>query len=101
MSRSMARRRAATARFDTGSLVPAGAVRATWLEEALAREAGVRRPPLEGTTIADVCIVGGGFTGLWTALELQRRAPSTDVVVLEGDICGAGASGRNGGFAMT
>ncbi|HYB25231.1 MAG TPA: FAD-dependent oxidoreductase [Solirubrobacteraceae bacterium] len=50
---------------------------------------------------ADVCIVGGGFTGLWTALEIKRVEPSLDVVVVEGDVCGTGASGRNGGFAMT
>ena len=55
-------------------------------------------PPLEETVDADVCIVGGGFTGLWTALELKRRRPSTTVVVLEAARCGDGASGRNGGF---
>ena len=49
----------------------------------------------------DVCIIGGGFTGLWTALELKRRAPDTEVTLVEADICGAGASGRNGGFALT
>ena len=48
-----------------------------------------------------MCIVGGGFTGLWTALELKRVEPSLDVVVVEADVCGTGASGRNGGFAMT
>jgi glycine/D-amino acid oxidase-like deaminating enzyme len=45
-----------------------------------------------------VAIVGGGYTGLWTALELRRRAPALDVVLLEADECGAGPSGRNGGF---
>jgi putative aminophosphonate oxidoreductase len=50
---------------------------------------------------ADVCIVGGGFTGLWTALEVKRAEPSLNVVVVDGDVCGSGASGRNGGFAMT
>jgi glycine/D-amino acid oxidase-like deaminating enzyme len=48
-----------------------------------------------------VCIVGGGYTGLWTALEIRRRSPDTSVVVLEEDICGGGASGRNGGFATS
>ena len=38
---------------------------------------------------------------MWTALELKRRAPETDVTLVEADICGAGASGRNGGFALT
>ncbi len=58
-------------------------------------------PPLDTPARADVCIVGGGYTGLWTALEIRRRAPDTSVVVLEEDICGGGASGRNGGFATS
>src|SRR5437763_1582033 len=49
----------------------------------------------------DVCIVGGGFTGLWTALWLKEREPSLDVVMVEADVCGAGASGRNGGFVLS
>jgi glycine/D-amino acid oxidase-like deaminating enzyme len=47
----------------------------------------------------DVAIVGGGFTGLWTARELKRRDPSLRVAVLEKSVCGFGASGRNGGWA--
>ena len=47
---------------------------------------------------ADVCIVGGGYTGLWTALALKERDPSLKVVLVESEICGAGPSGRNGGF---
>jgi glycine/D-amino acid oxidase-like deaminating enzyme len=47
---------------------------------------------------ADVCVIGGGYTGLWTALALKGREPSLDVVVLEADVCGSGPSGRNGGF---
>ena len=54
--------------------------------------------PLTSTERADVCIVGGGFTGLWTALSIKRLAPATDVVVVEREYCGAGASGRNGGW---
>jgi len=54
--------------------------------------------PLTNTVRADVCIVGGGFTGLWAALSLQRLAPGTDVVLIEREYCGAGASGRNGGW---
>ena len=69
-----------------------------WLQEA-----GPLAPAQEltGARRADVCIVGGGFTGLWTALEIKRVEPSLDVVVVEADVCGSGASGRNGGFAMT
>jgi glycine/D-amino acid oxidase-like deaminating enzyme len=45
-----------------------------------------------------VCVVGGGYTGLWTALALKDREPSARVVVLEAGTCGSGPSGRNGGF---
>jgi glycine/D-amino acid oxidase-like deaminating enzyme len=75
-----------------------GARRSYWLVEALAADAGASCPPLLAETTADVCVVGGGFAGLWTALELVRREPSLDVVVLEQDICGGGASGRNAGL---
>lgn len=54
--------------------------------------------PLDGDTKADVALVGGGLTSLWTALELKRRDPGIDVVVLEASRCGIGPSGRNGGF---
>lgn len=50
---------------------------------------------------ADVCIVGGGFTGLWTALEIKRREPGTRVVLVERGSCGSGASGRNAGFVLS
>jgi glycine/D-amino acid oxidase-like deaminating enzyme len=66
-----------------------------WWEEAGADEVA---PALEGDVSADVCIVGGGYTGLWTALALKRREPSSRVVLLEAATCGAGPSGRNGGF---
>lgn len=58
-------------------------------------------PPLREPVRADVVIAGGGFTGLWTAIHLKEADPSVDVVVLEAEECGFGASGRNGGFAMT
>lgn len=57
------------------------------------------RPPLRGAAKADVAIVGGGFTGLATAIAIARRQPGRRVLVLEGARCGYGASGRNGGFA--
>jgi glycine/D-amino acid oxidase-like deaminating enzyme len=55
-------------------------------------------PPLEGEVEADVAIVGGGYTGLWTGLTLRRRQPSLRVVLVEAARCGDGPSGRNGGF---
>ncbi|GAA0496157.1 FAD-dependent oxidoreductase [Paractinoplanes deccanensis] len=57
------------------------------------------RPALPGDRSADVAIVGGGYTGLWTAYYLSRVAPELSVVVLESRFCGFGASGRNGGWA--
>ena len=68
---------------------------AWWLEEA---PPDGLAPPLEGAATADVAIVGGGYTGLWTALALKKREPSLDVVLLEQEFCGFGPSGRNGGF---
>jgi glycine/D-amino acid oxidase-like deaminating enzyme len=47
---------------------------------------------------ADFCVIGGGYTGLWTALELTAEAPDARIVVLEAGACGFGASGRNGGW---
>jgi glycine/D-amino acid oxidase-like deaminating enzyme len=54
--------------------------------------------PLPGDLRADVCIVGAGFTGLWTAYYLKRAAPELTVVILEREFAGFGASGRNGGW---
>ncbi|MFD6179824.1 NAD(P)/FAD-dependent oxidoreductase [Streptomyces goshikiensis] len=56
------------------------------------------RPPLTGDATADVVIVGGGYTGLWTAYYLKTAAPDLRVTVLEQKFCGYGASGRNGGW---
>lgn len=58
-------------------------------------------PPLEGPLDVDVAVVGGGFTGLSTAFNLRRLDSGLRVAVLEGEIVGYGASGRNGGFSMT
>jgi glycine/D-amino acid oxidase-like deaminating enzyme len=55
-------------------------------------------PELAGETEADVAVIGGGYTGLWTALALREREPGLRVVVLERERCGLGPSGRNGGF---
>jgi glycine/D-amino acid oxidase-like deaminating enzyme len=50
------------------------------------------------TESCDLCIVGGGYTGLWTAIVAKERDPSRDVVLVEGGTVGSAASGRNGGF---
>lgn len=56
------------------------------------------RAALPGPVSVDVCIIGAGYTGLWTALYLRRAAPHLRVVVLEAEHAGFGASGRNGGW---
>ncbi|GIH51893.1 NAD(P)/FAD-dependent oxidoreductase [Microbispora rosea] len=66
-----------------------------WLDRPIAPEP---LPPLTGDATADLAVVGGGFTGLWTALMAKERDPSLDVVLLEGRAVGWAASGRNGGF---
>jgi len=65
-------------------------------------QAGPRAPraQLSEDREADVCIVGAGLTGLWTAYELKRAAPQLEVVVLESQFAGFGASGRNGGWVL-
>jgi glycine/D-amino acid oxidase-like deaminating enzyme len=67
-----------------------------WLDEAGAVSAA---PRLDGSATADVVVIGGGYTGLWTAWQLRARGAS--VVLLEADVCGHGPSGRNGGFCET
>jgi glycine/D-amino acid oxidase-like deaminating enzyme len=56
------------------------------------------RPPLDGDVRCDVAIVGAGYTGLWTAWYLKQVEPSLDIAILEAEIAGFGASGRNGGW---
>ncbi|MCM0619503.1 NAD(P)/FAD-dependent oxidoreductase [Nocardioides bruguierae] len=64
------------------------------------RDAGLGpvHPPLTSSTTADVVVVGGGYTGLWTAYYLARAKPEWRIVVLEAETVGYGASGRNGGW---
>ena len=70
-----------------------------WLETAA--DSLFPRPPLDGSVTADVAILGAGFTGLWTAYYLLRRHPSLRVVLVEKEIAGFGASGRNGGWVSS
>ena len=66
-----------------------------WLDDPARPDA---LPALAGNGRADLAIVGGGFTGLWTAIEAKERDPGREVVLLEGGRVGWAASGRNGGF---
>ncbi|MFE7705862.1 NAD(P)/FAD-dependent oxidoreductase [Streptomyces sp. NPDC057486] len=66
-----------------------------WLDDPGRPQSG---PALVGDTTCDLLVVGGGYTGLWTALVAKERDPSTDVVLIEADEAGGAASGRNGGF---
>ena len=68
-----------------------------WLDRA--RPFG-EQAPLSGDTTCDLVFVGGGFTGLWTALEAKEADPGRDVVLLEQGEIASAATGRNGGFCM-
>jgi len=68
--------------------------RSFWLQSL---DADAVTPALQGDADCDVAIVGGGYTGLWTALRIKEQSPETRITVLEADFCGSGASGRNGG----
>jgi glycine/D-amino acid oxidase-like deaminating enzyme len=78
-----------TVRLDDASPLP------FWLD----RPAPAAAPPLEGDVEAELAIVGGGFTGLWAAVQAKQERPDRDVVLLEAETAGWGASGRSGGFA--
>jgi len=64
------------------------------------RELGLpkRRAALPGDADYDVCIVGAGYTGLWTAYYLKKEQPDLRIAILEREFAGFGASGRNGGW---
>jgi putative aminophosphonate oxidoreductase len=73
--------------------------RSLWLQEVAGDSPDAAA--LLGSVRADVAIIAGGFVGLWTALRIKELAPAADVVILEQDICGGGASGRNGGLVLS
>ena len=68
-----------------------------WFSEAIAKEGELNIKQLKNNIKSDICIVGGGYTGLWTALQLKQKQPNLNIVLIEKDLCGSGASGRNGG----
>lgn len=74
--------------------------RSHWLQQALADDPALA-PALKGEDKADICIVGGGYLGLWTAIRLKEADPGLDIVLLEKDICGGGVSGRNSGMLLS
>ncbi|GLK69872.1 NAD(P)/FAD-dependent oxidoreductase [Hansschlegelia plantiphila] len=75
---------------------PLGGDRSWWFTDAAADNRAAFGS-LRGPKLVDVAIVGGGYTGLWTAIELRRRRPDLTVALIERDVCGAGASGKNAG----
>lgn len=72
-----------------------------WFRDALSFTNDKLCPPLNGGHNTDICIVGGGYTGLWTAIKIKQRQPNCQVTILEKGRCGQGASGRNGGCMLT
>ena len=69
-----------------------------WHATMSADEWGAGRPALGGDLQVDVAIVGAGYTGMWTAYYLLQRDPSLRIALLEAQVVGFGASGRNGGW---
>ena len=82
-------------RIDTVAALADAEPRVYWLDTP---DRPASRPALQAPTHTDLAVVGGGYTGLWTALLAKERDPARDVVLLEGDRVGWAASGRNGGF---
>jgi glycine/D-amino acid oxidase-like deaminating enzyme len=73
--------------------------RSLWLDAMASTGADLnRRPALPGARDADIVIVGAGYTGLWTAFYLLEHDPALRIVLVEKEIAGFGASGRNGGW---
>ncbi|MBT4646538.1 MAG: FAD-dependent oxidoreductase, partial [Pelagibacteraceae bacterium] len=68
-----------------------------WFTEALEKEENLKVNELNLNLNCDVCIIGGGYTGLWTAIKIKEKKPQLNIILIEKDLCGSGASGRNGG----
>jgi len=69
-----------------------------WMDQL--EEPLVQRPTLSGSVEVDVAIIGAGYTGLWTAYYLKQQDPALRIAIVEAEIAGFGASGRNGGWLM-
>src|ERR1700685_3721486 len=80
---------------ELGLLVTAAKATPFWLDQP---DAPPAREPVRGDVACDLAVIGGGFTGLWTALLAKQANPGRSVVVVEGNRVGWAASGRNGGF---
>ena len=72
-----------------------------WFDNAMQEEANALPLSLPTKHHCDVCIIGGGFTGLWTAIKLKQQQANLKVTIIEKGFCGQGASGRNGGAILT
>lgn len=72
-----------------------------WWDTLPAHLAAADRPPLGDDLSVDVCIVGAGYTGLWTAYYLQQADSSLSIAILDANVAGFGASGRNGGWCSS
>lgn len=72
-----------------------------WFAQAMKQEQGAQPNVLTSDIQTDICIVGGGYTGLWTAINIKQQQPDLDVVIIDKGLCGSGASGRNGGCMLT
>ncbi len=73
--------------------------RSFWLQEVAGDAPDA--PTLRGSIKTDIAIIGGGYVGLWTAIRIKELVPDCNVTVVEQDVCGGGASGRNGGFVLS
>ncbi|MCG9595852.1 FAD-dependent oxidoreductase [Vibrio sp. Isolate25] len=72
-----------------------------WFKQALEREQPLNTTTLMDDIQVDVAIVGGGYTGLWTAIMLKEQQPKLSIAVIDKGLCGSGASGANGGCMLT